>query len=137
MRQLIYQQLSANAALTELIGDRLYPIGSLGVSPIPAEPLRPYVQWGFDPAIPYRATKDTTRSMRHVPRFYVYDERGDFLRIDAIHELIRQTIEGLTTMVSPTGRRCTDAIRTLLGGDLTDNVRSLNVRQATYRIVSQ
>lgn len=140
MRTLVYHSLSTLAALNDLapgLTNRIYPVGSLGVGDIPAEPDRPYIQYGFDTHTPYAEVREGGGPLRHIMRVFYYDDRGDYLRIDAIHKLVRQTIEGLTTQVSPTGVRCTDAMFLTLGGDLVDNVRSLNVKQATFRLVAR
>lgn len=140
MRTLVYQALSSTAALDDIdpgLTDRIYPAGSLGVDPIPAEPRLPYVQYGFETSPVYAAVRDGGGPLRHMLRVFVYDYRGDYTRIDEIHRLVRQTIEGLTMQVSPSGVRCTDAMFLTLGGDLVDNVRNLAVKQSSYRLVAR
>lgn len=146
MRQLIYTALVAAFATYDPaddflkapgIADRIYPSGSLGTNGIPAEPECPYIQYGFDAHVPYPAVREGGGPKRHLARVWVYDKRGDYLRIDEIQGLVRQTIEGLTAQVSPSGVRCTDAMFLTLGGDLTDNVRNLNVKQSSYRLVAR
>lgn len=138
MRTLVYSSLMANQVLQDIIAGRLYPTGSLGTGAIPSEPDKPYVQYGFDSHAIYDAVREGGGPQRHMLRVWYYDDRGDFLRIDEIHALVRQTIEGLTQAVDPTtGTRCTDAMFLTLGGDLTDNVRSLAVKQASFRLVAR
>lgn len=140
MRALVFKGLSEAEALNLLspgLTDRIYPVGALGIGDIPAAPDRPYIQYGFDTHTPYPEVREGGGPLRHVLRVFYYDDRGDYLRIDAIHKVVRQTIEGLTTQVSPSGVRCTDALFLTLGGDLVDNVRSLYVKQATFRLVAR
>jgi hypothetical protein len=138
VRSLIYMSLMANEPLQAIIEARLYPAGSLGEGDIPESPERPYVQYGFDAQVPYTAVREGGGPLRHLLRVSYYNDRGDYLRIDEIHALVRQTVEGLTLQVDPTtGKRCTDSMFLTLGGDLTDNVRNLAVKQATFRLVAR
>jgi hypothetical protein len=139
IRELIYQGLFNDTVLNDDlgVGQRVYPSGSLGIDPIPADPPRPYIQWGFGAEIDYREVRETGRTVRRTLSVWVYDERGSYLRIQNIHDRLRYTLEGLTGQVSPSGVQCTECSRTNLGGDLTDNVRNLGVKLGTYRLVAQ
>lgn len=138
MRSLVYQALMADVPLQDIIGGRLYPAGSLGTGDIPENPERPYIQYGFDAHLSYPAVREGGGPKRHLLRVWYYDDRGDYVRIDEIHARVEKTVEGLTLQVDPTtGARCTDSMFLTLGGDLTDNVRNLAVKQATFRLVAR
>jgi len=146
IREMLFSAFVNNPALMAEIGVegstdpadlRMYPSGSLGVDPIPAEPATPYAQYALSSSTPYLEVRETGRSLRHLLTVYVYDERGDFTRIDAVHKIVRDTIEGLTGQVGEDGWQCTDALFTTIGSDLTDNVRNLGVKVASYRLVGK
>lgn len=140
MRQLVFQALTNLATLEDIdtgLTSRIYPAGALGIEDIPADPPKPYIQYGFDAHVPYTQVREGGGPQRHLLRIWYYDNRGDFTRIDEIHKQVRQTIEGLTAQVSPSGSRCTDALFLTLGGDVTDNLRSLSMKQATFRLVAR
>lgn len=140
MRSLVYKSLTELVTLEDIsvgLTARIWPSGALGIADIPAEPERPYIQYGFDAHVPYTEVREGGGPSRHLLRIWYYDDRGDFTRIDEIHKQVRQTIEGLTGQVSPSGSRCTDSMFLTLGGDVTDNFRSLSVKQATFRLVAR
>lgn len=134
MRQLVFSRLNDNEDLTALVGERIYASGALGVDDIPPKPQRPYIQIAFGEAPGHDEVKDTSRSVSGFVRVYVYDDRGSFVRIDDIHRLVRETIEGLSGAVSPSGRRCTDAAFLTLGGEDVMASLDLNTRMAAYRL---
>lgn len=134
MRQLVYSALIANADLQAILGNRIYASGALGVDNIPANPLRPYIQFSLGEGPQYATVRETSTSLAHPLRIYVYDNRGSFVRIDEIHRIVRQTVEGLGGMVSPSGRRCTDATFITLGGEDVVAALDANVRMAAYRL---
>lgn len=134
MRKLVYSALMANEELVEIVGNRLYASGALGVDDIPAQPQRPYIQFAFGEAPQYATVRETSTAAAQSLRIYVYDDRGSYVRIDEIHRLVRQTIEGLGGMVSPSGRRCTDAMFLTLGGEDVVAALDANVRMAAYRL---
>lgn len=137
MRGLIQTSLLAQEPLANLVGDRIYGVGALGLGDVPAEPQTPYVQWGEESASPYSEVRETSSVKARVFRFYVYDDKGSYTVIDDIHELLRQTLEGLVGVVSPSGRRCTGVGTYTLGGDLVDETRRLAVKSATCRLTAR
>jgi hypothetical protein len=123
--------------ISEGLTTRVWPQWALGIEDIPSDPDKPYIQYGFDAHVPFPVVRETGGAQRHLLRLFYYDYRGDYTRIDDIHHLIKPTIEGLVGQISPSGVRCTDAQFLTLGGDLTDNVRGLSVKQATFRLVAR
>lgn len=134
MRELVHQELLKNVVLQSMISGRQYASGAKGVGEIPADPTHPYIQLAWGEAGQYRAVRETSRATRHSLRVYVYDERGSFVRIDNIHRLVRDTIEGLPGMVSPSGASCTDTEFITLGGEDVVASTNENVRMALYRV---
>lgn len=134
MPELVYSHLSSDTVLASVVQDRIYAAGTLGVDNIPAEPDYPYVMLNWGEAPQYRVVRETSRVLAHSLRVYVYDTRGSFVRINNIHRMIRDTVEGLGGQVSPSGRRCTAAEFATLGGEDTIAERNENVRVATYTI---
>jgi hypothetical protein len=116
------------------LSERVFSQGVLGVGDIPANPARPYIQVNLGESAAFREVRDTSRSLDASCRVYVYDDMGSFTRINDIHRLVRETLEGLGGTVSPSGRRCTACDFSTLGGEDVLPDRKLNVRVATYRI---
>jgi len=146
IREMLMSAWATNEQLQSLIGVadsqaiddlRMYPAGSLGVGPIPADPETPYAQYAVSSSTPYLEVRETGKTQRHLLTVYVYDERGDFTRIDAIHKVVKDTVEGLTGQQGDDGWQCTDALFTTIGSDLTDNVRNLGVKVASFRLVGK
>lgn len=113
---------------------RVFSQGVLGVGDLPANPKRPYIQVAMGEAPAYLSVRESSTSLAHACRIYVYDDMGSHARINDIHRLVRETLEGLGGTVSPSGRRCTDCEFQTLGGEDSLPDRKLNVRVATYRI---
>lgn len=134
MRQLVYSSLIANPDIQQYVANRIYAAGALGVDDIPAKPERPYIQYTLGEGPQYMTVREESTSLAHPLRIYVYDNRGSFVRIDEIHRLVRQTVEGLGGMVSPSGRRCTDATFITLGTEDVVAALDVNVRMAAYRL---
>lgn len=136
MRALVIQEIKAIPFDDTFAGvqNRVWARGALGNGGVPADPPRPYILVAFGEAPAYAAVRETSTSVSHNVRIYVYDDTGSFARINEIHRLVRQTLEGLGGMVSPSGRRCTDAAFLTLGQEDTVTELKAGVRVATYRI---
>lgn len=146
IREMMYAALVASPAVQTLLGVdgsvdandlRVYPAGSLGVGPLPTDPQTPYAQYSISSSTPYQEVRETGGTLRHLVTFMYYDERGDFTRIDAIHKAVKDTVVSLEGRLDTDGWQCTSSLFTTIGADLTDNVRNLGVKVASFRLVGK
>lgn len=119
-------------ALDALLGNRIYPRGSLGIGGTPAEPDLPYLMFAVGDALSAREVRDTAQTTSQSLRIYVYDAKGSYVRIDEIHRIVRETLEVLSGYDDGVNWRCTDIVFSSLGEETTDGPN--NLRIAVYRI---
>lgn len=132
MRTLVYQSLLARADLAELIGDRIYVMGSTGIGDIPARPEKPFIIITFADAWPYHEVSETSDVERKSVQIYAYQHRGDYTLIDRMLAIVRQTLVGLTGETSPSGARCTGVSYRGTSADLWDEPYDASMRFATF-----
>lgn len=145
MRQLVYQSLVAAPGIQAVMtGDqqdplrvRVYQRGSLGKSDIPAIPDFPFVLIGENPSTVNQEVRQTTNSENRFFLIYCYDEHGSsYLRIEQILRIVRDTLLGIVTQVSPSGARCTDVVWQGFSADSKDPEYEANMRFATFKITA-
>lgn len=142
MRQLIYTSLVQKAALyvDGLMGagpPRVYQAGSLGIGKAPASPGHPYMLIGELPPVVYPEVRHTSpHSKGGVYQVFVYDQRGDYTRADAILLLVRETLLSLVGQTSPSGAVCIDVLWQGDSGDVLDPARDQNAKFSVFRIKS-
>jgi hypothetical protein len=136
MRQLLHTRLLGNAQLALEVDGRIYQSSSLGVGDVPPEPEKPYILYTELPSDPYQAVSETSRAKARYFQVYVYDNRGSFLRIERILALIRETLVGLSGVVSPSGVRCTDVQWQGESSDLSDEEYNANSKFGNVRFVA-
>lgn len=138
MRQLIHQALTGNVELNALIHQRHFQGSALGVGDVPESPEFPWLAYSELPSSPYFAVKETSRAKARTFQFFVYDERGSFLRIELILGLVRETLLSLVAQVSPSGARCTDVEWQGESSEISDPDFNSNLKIGTARFtVSQ
>jgi hypothetical protein len=136
MRALLHSTLAGHAALTDIVGDRIYHSSALGVGGVPAQPKQPYVVYHELSNGTYPEVRETSRAGSHIFQITVYDERGSFIRIDQALQAVRETVSGLPGTVSPSGARCLDAEWQGTSEDISDEEYDSNVKYATLRMTA-
>lgn len=95
---------------------------SLGVGGVTADPVKPWLSWIEDASLSFRAVQNTSNAQIRVFRIYVYDEEGDFTRINRILRILREIIKGMApfthTDESGTVHRCSAAEVSGFSGNL-------------------
>lgn len=139
MRSLIYSSLAATSAVTALVGTnpvRIWTANSLGEAHIPPNPDPPFLLVQSIANQVHPQVQKTGRSATQIFDIRVYDERGDYLRIDRLLRIVRDTLLGLTLAVSPSGARCTDVKWQAFGPDSDDPVLDKIFKTVTMRFLS-
>jgi len=141
MRQLIWTTLSNTTAVTDIVGvpARIYEANSLGVSPISSNPDPPFLLIHSMPNIVDHAAPGVQKVRRSAVQIFdirAYDERGDYLRIETLLRLVRDTLLGLALSVSPSGARCTDVKWQGFGLDSDDPVLDKIFKTLTMRFLT-
>lgn len=110
MQQILFSLLKNTPALQELVDRRIYMTGTLGVKGVPADPQKPYIMVNELPSTPHQAIRETGRAQDRYFQLFTYDVPGSVVRINAILEVLRETVIGLVGQESPSGSRCLDAV---------------------------
>lgn len=136
MRELVYTKLMAATGVTSLVGTRIYSANSLGSAPIPTNPDPPFLLIQSIPNLVHQTVQKTARSATQIFDIRAYDERGDYLRIDRLLRIVRDTLLGVTLAVSPSGARCTDVKWQSFGPDSDDPVLDKIFKTVTMRFLA-
>ena len=136
MRQLVYTTLSNAGNITGYVGDRIYEANALGTPPLPSSPDIPFLIIQSMPNLVHQQVNKTARSATQVFDIRAYDERGDYLRIETLLRIVRDTLLGLVLQVSPSGARCTDAKWQSFGPDSDDPVLDKIFKTVTMRFLT-
>lgn len=137
MRALIYSSLLEIPAIAEDCGGRLYPSGSLGFGNNPEDPPVPYALLMQLPATEYTEVRFTASAVDRFFQIYVYDDRGDYGRIDNILGAVRETILGLESKEdTATGARCIGSIWSGESQDLLDAEHDVVFKYGMFKLAS-
>jgi hypothetical protein len=136
VRQLLYTALMANATLQEEIENRLYERSALGKGDIPAQPKPPYLLYGGEANSVVREIQDTAKAQHQFFRLTAYDEAGDYLRIERMLRLVRDTLLTLSGQVSPSGLTCMGVWWTATSEDGVDVETGYNLMYSIYRFTT-
>jgi hypothetical protein len=136
MRELIYQALSTNASLTASGIKGIWTANALGALPLVANPDVPFLIIQSTANIVHQEVQRTGRSATQVFDIRAYDERGDYLRIDRLLRIVRDTLLGLVLQVSPSGARCTNVKWEQFGPDSDDPILDKIFKTVTMRLLS-
>lgn len=138
MKTLIYNALTNEANLDTVpfnhVNDRVYTRYSLGQNTIPDKPDFPWILIGELPGFPARNKPKSSDAMNHFIQFYVFDEKGSFVRIEAIMKVIYDTILGLEGELSPSGSRCLGVRWDTTSQDYDDDHYDAFVKHITFRV---
>jgi hypothetical protein len=138
MRTLLYQTIKGLPALTPYLGDepRVWPMGTLGKGDIPARPEPVFILYRQLPSTDFPEVRKAGQSNTKTFEVFVYDEAGDYLRIDDVLSILIPAVKSLKLVASPSGARCTDVRWTGNGADGFDADLDMFVRNTTFQFVS-
>lgn len=103
------------------VEDWYYASSSLGLGENPAVPDYPYMVWNEGNDVPFREVEKATNATRRNFRFYVYDHKGDFTRINSALRLVRNRIKLMAPFVTEEGIKCHESKWLGLSGNLVDD----------------
>lgn len=86
--------------------DWYYSSTSLGIGPNKAVPRRPYIVVNELADFVHHEVKETSNSRTRNFQIFVYDEVGDFTRINSIMKALRTRIKAMNGFVTGDGVRC-------------------------------
>lgn len=137
MRKLFAYAAKNTPALQSEVSTRVYGSSSLGRGSVPPNPKKPFVVFREIDRLEADVAKDTSPDVcRRVFQVYVHDEKGGYVRIDRILDVLRETVRGLRDQVSSTGARCIDAMWNSTSADTEDPTYDSNMKFATFTLVS-
>lgn len=137
MRALVFNTFKDIPEVAIDCGGRFYAAGTLGIGTVPANPDRPYCMYAQLPATAYQEVRKTSTATLRMFEFYVYDDRGDFTRIDNILAAVRETIPELVDKVDTSnGATCIEAIWTGESPDVPDDQHDTNVKFGSFQLTS-
>jgi hypothetical protein len=114
--------------------DWFYASSSLGNGDNPAVPTKPYVVWNELPAVAYQQVKKLSDAQLRTFNLYVYDEKGDFTRINAMLRVLRRIVKvDLDHFQLEDGTRCSASEWVGISGNIEDDGYDAIVRFGTAR----
>ena len=140
----LFNAISTDVALAQIFSFRLtetpwfYSSGSLGEGENPEIPEVPFMVYNELPSSPYREVDETSNAEQRVFTFYVYDEIGDYERINTVLRHLRRIVKGMvpfTTSEAGFTIRCSDAWWDGISGRIVDPEYHTGVRIGTARFV--
>lgn len=122
MRRLLYQVLTGNSELTNIIpAARWFQQGS-----IDDQADRPFAVFGFTSVLP-----TPSRAPQPQVQIWIHDKKGSYNRIDAVLGILRKYLESLPE-VSDGESRIVDVIWASDSPDLVDDGFDTNVRYSSF-----
>ena len=119
------------------VEDWFYGPGVLGVGDEPADPPKPYMIYGELPGFAYQTVRETSNAGQRNFQFFVYDEKGDFSRINAILRHLERIVKGMApfehTDTDGVLWRCSESVWTGISGTTPDPQYDSSVRYGTAR----
>lgn len=142
MQDYMIQTILSDTELLELppYADRdpatwFFAAHSLGVGPVPADPIKPWVAWNELPATVNRVVRRTSNSKIRSFQFFVYDEAADFTIINMTLAVLERIVKEMAPFTSPDGVRCSDSEWFGISGNLPADAYDGIVRFGTARFV--
>lgn len=133
------QQFTEDAAIAAHFVEReisewWFASSSLGLGPNIESPVKPYIVWNEGPDFVHHSVSETSNARNRIFRFYVYDDKGDFTRINAILEEIRRVAKNMAPFVTPDGIRCSASRWDGISGQIPDDGYDASTRFGTLRL---
>lgn len=139
----LVQAIAEDEAIGILFGGRpaetwLFAASSLGEGENPPVPPTPYIVWNELPSSPAQVVSETSNAQWRAFLLYVYDDMGDWSRINQILGELRRITKELAPFVASDGSRCSASRWDGFSGNIVDEGYHLNTRFGTARfMVSQ
>lgn len=131
------QAILNDSAFAE-VEDRFFAASSLGVGPNPEQPAFPWMAWIELSSWSYEQVRETSNAKRRSFTVSVYDEMGDFTKINTLLRGIERVVKTLAPFTTTDGTRCSDCRVSGFSGDITDPEYDASVRFLTVHFdVSQ
>lgn len=143
MEGLLSSTIATDNDLLAFLEDRdpstwLFQKSSLGEGDNPDIPPRPYIVWNESDSIPQAAVKETSNAQWRQFNFYVYDDAGDYGRVNEILRHLRRIVKELAPFTADDGSRCSQSDWVGISGQIEDGGYHLITRFGTARfMVSQ
>lgn len=143
MEAFLVTAIAEDVALKTFLDERdpatwLFQKSSLGEGTNPEVPPRPYIVWNEATSIPQAAVKETSNAQWRVFNFYIYDDSGDYGRINEIGRHLRRIVKALAPFTTDEGHRCSQSDWTGISGQIEDQGYHLITRFGTAQfMVSQ
>ena len=146
MDEILVTALESDVVLSALFDSRqtetpwLYSSSSVGIGENPEIPEFPYVVYNELPSAPYQEVRKISHSQQRLFTFYVYDEMGDYARINTVLQEIRRILKDLAPFEIkpnaeyPAGLRCSDVRWDGISSRIVDDGHHAGVRFGTARI---
>jgi hypothetical protein len=88
------------------VEDWFYSASAMGLGENKPVPKRPYIVWNELPDQVHRTVEETSDARNRNFSFYVYDEQGDYTRIEAILNALRNVVKSMAPFTTTDGVRC-------------------------------
>lgn len=96
----------------------LFASRSLGIGPVTGNPVKPWLAWNELPATPFQEVRRTSNAQMRNFNLFVYDEEGDFTRINNILVVVRRIVKEMAPFTTPGGTRCSESDWIGISGNL-------------------
>lgn len=113
----------------------IYSSSSLGKGNNPQVPEFPYIVYNELPTSPFAVVRETSNAEGRRFTIYVYDEIGDFTRINAIHAVLRKIVKRMAPFKIGEGAYCLTSEWEGLSGRIVDDPFNANTRIGTARFI--
>jgi len=110
-----------------------YANSSLALGPDNPVPERPYIVWGELSDDVHREVEETSDASTRTFRFFVYDRKGDFTRINEILKEIKGVVKRLDFFTTEDGVRCSGVAWLGLSEQFPDDGYDSCARYGTVR----
>lgn len=113
----------------------LFASHSLGVGPTPADPPKPWIAWLELAAATFNEVRKTSNAKTRNFQIFVYDDEGDFTRINQIMNVIERIVKNMAPFTDSEGTRCSDSEFVGISGNLPASQYDGACRFGTARFV--
>lgn len=143
MEDFLIPAIEQDVELLAFLGGRepatwMFQTSAVGEGENPDIPDRPHIVWKEGTAIPQAAVAKTSNAQWRQILFYVYDDAGDYGRINAIMRHLRRIVKGIAPFTTEDGTRCSASEWMGISGQIQDQGYHLITRFGTARfMVSQ
>lgn len=112
-----------------------FAASALGEGDHPETPDVPYIVWNELATQPFQEVSETSDAQWRVFTLWVYDEEGNFARINEVLNELRRIVKAMAPFTASDGVRCSSARWDGISGNITDQGYHQNVRFGTARFM--